>query len=463
MEPIFCQKPAVSADEKMFVDLVLQSETKKLRAFLQERPGFPLDEQWFSFDKPAIVQARNDRKLVDLLLEHGADIQARSGWEEGSYGVLNETEPEMFRYLLERGAELDIHAACEHNLQPEVKRFLERDPALVNQRGPDGQMPLHYAASTELAKMLLEAGADPNARCLDHNSSAAEYAAADRPEIARFLLSRGGDCDIFLACALGDQERAKALVAKDPGCLSLRLGEGFYDGHIFCWKLGARRRPLQVAAERGHNALVESLKHHLPRRERFLLACWLADKEEVERLLQEDAQLLESLGPEEFRLVADAAWEGRTEAVRVMLEAGFPVDSPGDHQCTPLDRACLEGHLETVRCLLEYGPSFTVKNEFGGVPLSGALWGAENWAPRDHVGAARLLLEAGAAGDPADDRDGDRGLGVLLAWMARAGEEEMVRLLLEFGAPVDSVSRDGTPAVELARRGGHTEILELLN
>lgn len=462
MEQIFCTEPAANADEARFVHLVIRGNVENLRDFLAERPDFPLERKCFSFDKPAIVQARNDKGLVDVLLDFGADIDARSGWDVGSYGALNETSEEMFQYLLQRGAKLDIHSACEHNKITKVREFLEHDPLLVNQRGPDGQMPLHYAATVELAQILLDAGADIDARCLDHISSAAQYCVDSRQELAKFLLESGADCDIFLAAALGDLERARALVESNPGCLSERLGEGSYDGHIFYWKLGSRRGPTQVAADRGHQDLVDFFRTKLPSQERFLFDCWAANEEAVLAEVKARPELVKNLPWERLRMVADAAWDGRTESVRVMLNAGFPVNTRGDHESTVLDRACVPGHVDTVRCILEYDPDFTLKNEFGGVPLTAALWGAENWAPADHVGAARLLLEAGAGGNPQDYKDGDRGLGVLLAWMARAGIESMVELLLEFGASPQACSREGESALALARKGGHESVVRLL-
>ena len=50
-----------------------------------------IDEPWFHFGKPAIVQAAGyrDRELVDTLIDLGADIEARSAWEAGPYSALH--------------------------------------------------------------------------------------------------------------------------------------------------------------------------------------------------------------------------------------------------------------------------------------------------------------------------------------------------------------------------------------
>jgi hypothetical protein len=47
-----------------------------------------INEPRFDFDSPAIHQARGNLPLVDLLLKHGADINARSTWWAGGFGIL---------------------------------------------------------------------------------------------------------------------------------------------------------------------------------------------------------------------------------------------------------------------------------------------------------------------------------------------------------------------------------------
>src|SRR5690242_16528084 len=50
-----------------------------------------IDDPWFVFDTPAIVVAasRGNRELVDVLLDHGASPNAKSGWWAGSFGTLH--------------------------------------------------------------------------------------------------------------------------------------------------------------------------------------------------------------------------------------------------------------------------------------------------------------------------------------------------------------------------------------
>jgi len=73
-----------------------------------------------------------------------------------------------------------------------------------------GACPLHFARSRRAVDLLLEAGADVDARDVDHRSTAAEWMLGDaddpaksRVALARYLVERGATADIFLAASLG--------------------------------------------------------------------------------------------------------------------------------------------------------------------------------------------------------------------------------------------------------------------
>ncbi|GAH24038.1 unnamed protein product, partial [marine sediment metagenome] len=57
-----------------------------LAAHADVRAG--INERRFDFDSPAIHQAKKNLPLVDVLLEYGADINARSTWWAGGFGIL---------------------------------------------------------------------------------------------------------------------------------------------------------------------------------------------------------------------------------------------------------------------------------------------------------------------------------------------------------------------------------------
>src|SRR5262245_29806179 len=89
-----------------FKDAVRQCDAVRLRAVLAAHPELRADINRPDFEAaaPAIVFCRRDRAMVDVLLECGADINARSQFWGRAVGVLDDNTPEMHAYLIQRGA-----------------------------------------------------------------------------------------------------------------------------------------------------------------------------------------------------------------------------------------------------------------------------------------------------------------------------------------------------------------------
>src|SRR5262249_3225605 len=139
----------------------------------------------------------DDRAMVDLLLELGADIDQRSDWWAGSFGVLDSAADEMSEHLLARGATLTAHAAARLGKIDRLRAILDEAPSLVRARGGDGQTPLHFARTVEIAELLLSRGADIDALDIDHASTAAQWLGELRPGVTLHLVSRGAAPDPF--------------------------------------------------------------------------------------------------------------------------------------------------------------------------------------------------------------------------------------------------------------------------
>ncbi len=135
--------------------------------------------------------------MIDALLGAGANINARTKWWAGGFGVLDMSSAELTPYLIQRGAYVDIHAAARLGMFDRLKSLVEADAGLVRARGGDGQTPLHFAATTEIAGYLLDHGAEIDVRDIDHESTAAQYMAAHWPRRPKgcpvFNLSRRAD------------------------------------------------------------------------------------------------------------------------------------------------------------------------------------------------------------------------------------------------------------------------------
>jgi ankyrin repeat protein len=385
-----------------------RDDAPALARLLEQHPELEahINDPSGDFDSPPIVNVRS-RAMLDVLLAAGADINARSRWWAGGFGLLDSADPDLAKYALERGATLTVHAASRLGMIDELQAFLAKEPGLVHARGGDGQTPLHFAATVQIAELLLSAGADIDARDVDHESTPAQYMLRSRPEVARFLIGRGCQTDLLMAAALGDLGLAERLLQADPECIRLRVSDDYFPtigprsgGTIYQWELGWYVSAPQVAKQFGQQAMFGLLWERCPPEEKLLNACWAHDEATVVALLAEQPDLAAALPPAGRRHVAHAARNNDTEAARLMLAAGLPVDTFSQHHATPLHWAAWQGNAELVRLLLERRPDLeNADNDYSGTPLRWAIHGSENgWDCKtgDYATTVSLLLDAGA-------------------------------------------------------------------
>ena len=345
--------------------------------------------------------------MVDVLIEAGADLNAKSTWWAGGFGLLHSATPELARHAIKRGAVVDIHAAARLGMAERVKEIVLADPVSVHARGGDGQTPLHFASTVEIAAFLLDHGADIDARDIDHESTAAQYMIADRTEVARYLAGRGAATDLLLAAALGDLPLINRHLAAAPESIRIRVSEEFFPmvggkagGTIYQWTLGWHVSPHQVARKFGHMACLDHLMRLSPAEVRLVNACWLHNESLAKQLIEEHPGLEKTLSPSDLRQVAHVARNDDAEAVRLMLDCGWPVEVRGQHGGTPLHWAAWRGNASMVRTVLGHGPPLESEDhDYHSTPVGWAIHASENgWdqATGDYAEVLRLLFQSGA-------------------------------------------------------------------
>jgi hypothetical protein len=377
-----------------------------VRRLLQRHPEFKamINEPVGDFGGPAITQARSPG-MIDVLLEAGADINAKSNWWAGGFGLLHCGKPDLARHAIRRGAIVDVHAAARLGMVDRVRELVSTNPELVHARGGDGQTPLHFASTVEIAEYLLNHGADIDARDVDHESTPAQYMVRERQEVTRYLVQRGCQTDILMVAALGDEPPVRKHLEVDPACIHMRVSDEYFPmiepkggGTIYQWTLGWYVSAHQVAKEFGHENIFQLLMERSPASLKLITACWLGDAA-MTHSLRQSHQRFEFTAVEK-RQLAHAACQNETTAVRLMLEAGLPVDARSRHNATALHWAAWQGNAEAVRLLLEHNPPLEdARNDFTSTPLGWAIHGSENsWHPEkgDYPKTVELLLEAGA-------------------------------------------------------------------
>ena len=91
---------------ELFGAAVRDGDVEGVRALLGAHPELVagINEPLFDFKQPAIQLALGNLAMLDLLIAHGADINAKSEWEMGGFGILENATPEQMPALIERGA-----------------------------------------------------------------------------------------------------------------------------------------------------------------------------------------------------------------------------------------------------------------------------------------------------------------------------------------------------------------------
>ena len=361
----------------------------------------------------AAVQ-RSSRDTIDALLDGGADINKRTEWAPGGFGLLDECDPSLADFLMERGAVLDIHSATRLGMLPKVAEFVVADPEAVHARGADGRTPLHFAPNVAVAEFLLAHGADIDARDGHHDSTPAQHMlrvehwrhyAHDRQPVARFLIARGCRTDILMASALGEIDLVRRLLDADPASIATAVTEEWFPKNtVYNLQLAPGRTAHAVARDFGHEDVFQLLLSRTPTALKLSMACDLGDDATFRELLAARPNLAETLTEEELRKLPEAAQSGNTNAVRLMLEAGWPVDTTGCMGATALHWAGFNGNADMARVILRFHPTLEKKStDYPWPALSWAVFGSGNGWNRDkgdYVGTVQALLDAGAEVPP---------------------------------------------------------------
>ena len=382
-----------------YIEAVNSGDANRVKSVLADNAELVayIDEPWFAFDAPAVVFAAStvNRPLVEVLLDAGADINAKSSWWAGGTSALQHAagsmlayDTELAEYLIERGATIDAHAAAGLDRAETLEALMRENPEVVNAPGSDGMSPLHFAATPRIAELLLAHGADINLRDRDHYGTAAQWTMRRRPEVCRYLLEQGAEADVVLYCAMGDVERAKAEFQRNPELLNLRINvkspKGYVmptsespqigevpGGHVYAYQVGPTMPLLEIALQSKQMAIVDLL---IDAGYEINLRDWY---------------VLVGQGPKRFDTL-----------VKGFLAKGRDINALQKHRrgmWTPLHWVAQRGLTNGVACLLANGADPNVTDDKGQTPL--------HFIAQKGVGKnqAKLLIEHGADPNARDD------------------------------------------------------------
>jgi ankyrin repeat protein len=401
---------------------------------LANRYSIPLHNQFMVDFRDLLqkaLQSNTHFTALEAMVHDHPDLPEALGklWADG-FGA-DQIPPAVARFLVERGAQLSVHAAAGFGFTDILSDLLRGDSLQVNAKGGDGCTPLHFARDVATAQLLLDHGANIDPRDEDHDSTPAQWRIGKAPEVSRFLLDRGAAPDIFLAAALGDIDLAAKLISQNPACVAHRIGRlpdfppvghNGRGGTILQWTLAFNSYPHQIALLKGHADLFDFLFENSDPQTRLLVCCVLARRQDAEAIHRQYPNLVANLPSLDLELLPRYCWETNTsyEAVRLMLDLGFPIAyTESSHGYSPLHNAAWSGDAALVDLLISRGhPVDLVDPSFNSTPLGYAIHDcivAKRHPEGNFARVVESLLKAGSPWKPSIYPTGDQRVDEVLA------------------------------------------------
>ena len=408
------------------LDLAVQQDRLDILEKILPIPTVKLDE-WKKLQLADACRDGNER-LVRLLLENGADAQARETAE--SYLMLGRTALHL--------------AALQGNV--EIARLLIQCGASVNEIYTGYRTPLHEAASrghSAITMLLLQKGAPVDA--CDESRYRPLHAAcmAGSYDVARLLLQRGANLH-----SVGNDFFQPIHHAAQDGGLPALISLLAANGADLEAQTPFQQRPLQ-------------------------LACKSQGASTVKALIQAGADPNAGAGDKPLQI---ACRSGTPEVVPVLLEAGADVDfgegkGTGLELDTPLGRAVYRRHVPIISMLLKRGANTNACNAAGFTVLH--MIAMDHGIPSTHFNvrerteeALRILLEHGADSNAIDD--GGRTVFHYLAKFRISSSVDAMHVrnlasqFLNAGADIDALNYDGDSPLDVAASSLKPALVQVL-
>jgi len=210
------------------------------------------------------VKAGSFEKVRSMLDEQSELVNAKD--EKGISAAVWASyrgHKEIAAFLVSRGADLNIFEAATVGNADLVQKYVKKDPSLARSFAPDGFTALGLAAffgNTDIADLLLKAGADPNTvsqnpmRVTPLHSAVANRDASKALELTKILLANnanvnvaqeGGWTPLHQAAAHGQVEVLKALLQRGADTNA---------------RSADNQLPIDMAVKGGHQEAVTILK-----------------------------------------------------------------------------------------------------------------------------------------------------------------------------------------------------------
>ncbi|MEM9248391.1 MAG: hypothetical protein AAGB05_06795 [Pseudomonadota bacterium] len=357
---------------------------------------------------------------------------------------------EAYRAALYETVDLLLAAGADPN-QSVGSRW---PPASVADPSEEHRMSALYGAAGQhhdarLTETLLAAGADP-----DDGESLYHAIEAEDPACLRLLLDAGATIKGTNAIYHALDYEARAPLA----LLLASAGEAGAEDGLLLWAIRRRRSTAHIemllkagvdpaaTAEDGMSAYAKALRYGLPEvarileeagartdlsaADKFIAACACGDRAAASALLAQAPDLIASLDVDALQMLPELAAAGCGDAVRTMVELGWPVDTlGGDWTASVINHAVFRGDGALTEFLLARGAVWTETHGFGDNACGTLSWASLNRPVEggNWVECAQALVAHGmppAVPNPADPET------VLVGGEVRQFSDEVTQVLL---------------------------------
>ena len=479
----------------------LKDDSGLIMRLLKDGADIDYADGGLAYNALGAAASRGNLPMVTLLVEQGADINAKGGYFGTALGLACcEEHMDIITFLLKRGADINLQGRSLKTALMEccqvgnysLVRFLIEAGADVTLSSRSQNTALHSACCVspkssnrgDIVDILIQKGADVNLQNNFKETALYEASENGHQEIVEILVRKGSDINLqnrdgktalYRASEIGYKEIVEILVRKGADvnlqnewketALYKASERGHKDIVKILVQMGANvnlqdkyeETALYKASERGHKDIVKILVQmgaNVNLQDKYeetaLFAAFRKGNREVVQVLIEAEIDLEAKGSKQRTALLQAAGRGWVDIVLTLIEKGADVGSVDADQRTALLIASEKGHMEVVQILMQEGADVNLRNR----PEESALFVAFERGNRERVQA---LIQA-----EVDITVKDSHQRTALLQAAERGWVDVVQILIDKGADIDSVDADQQTALLKASGKGHVDVVRIL-
>uniref|UniRef100_A0A6P7F814 Serine/threonine-protein phosphatase 6 regulatory ankyrin repeat subunit A isoform X2 n=1 Tax=Diabrotica virgifera virgifera TaxID=50390 RepID=A0A6P7F814_DIAVI len=350
----------------------------------------------------------------------------------------------------------------------------EKAAAYINETNENDESALHYICTVtkeevevpnsdrEVAKILLENGADVKLLTKQHESAFHYVALAGNNDVVMEMISHMSPTDSQKALnRQNDHGWTPLLIASRKGHIDLVNNLLANHARVDVFDLEGRSA-LHLAAEQGYLQVCDSLLTHKAfinsksrnGRTALHLAAMNGYIHLVKFLIKDHNAVIDILTLKKQTPLHLAAAAGQIEVCKLLLELGADIDATDEQGQKPIHAACQNNYSEVAKLFLQQHPSLVMATTKDGntcahiAAAQGSVTVIEELMKFDRQGviSARNKLTDSTP----------------LQMAAEGGHAEVVKALVRAGANITDENKGGFTAVHLAAQYGHLQVLEVL-